>query len=71
MAQTLWMSLWDPDSPKPGIEPVFLALQGRFLTTEPPVKSPIGFFVYHFTNLMLSGLPVYSVSFLKNSSTER
>ena len=26
--------------PRPGIEPTSLALQGRFLTTEPPGKSP-------------------------------
>ena len=25
--------------PRPGIEPMFPTLQGRFLTTEPPVKS--------------------------------
>ena len=29
--------MWDP--PRPGFEPVFLMLAGRFLTTEPPGKS--------------------------------
>ena len=35
-----WLSrsMWDLAGP--GIEPVFPALAGRFLTTEPPGKSP-------------------------------
>ena len=33
--------MWDP--PKPGLEPVFPALAGRFSTTEPPGK-PQGLF---------------------------
>ena len=33
--------MWD--LPGPGLEPVSLALAGRFLTTEPPGKSLVGF----------------------------
>ena len=38
----LLCSMWDP--PGPGIEPMFPALAGGFLTTVPPGKSPVGLF---------------------------
>lgn len=33
------VALWHGELPRPGVEPVSLALQGGFLTTGPPGKS--------------------------------
>ena len=37
--------------PGPGIKPISSALAGRFLNTEPPGKSSLDFFGYHFLDI--------------------
>ena len=44
-ASRRWAGIWD--LPRPGIEPVFPALAGGFLTTGPPGK-PLDFFLSTF-----------------------
>ena len=43
--------MWD--LPGPGLEPVSLALAGRFLTTAPPGKSPRTCVLNHYSTLPL------------------
>ena len=47
--------MWDP--PRPGLEPVFPALAGRFSTTAPPGKPPGAFLVsFSFSFFLLATL---------------
>ena len=62
MAHGLWLllSIWNP--PRPGTEPMSLALAGRFPSTAPPGESLFLYFWFYLSSLFLvsltKGLPI-------------
>ena len=60
--------MWDP--PGPGIEPMSLALQGRFLTSGPPGK-PLDLFLFCFNFLFCSGVELIKKVMMVSGKQQR